>query len=91
MNTEVETNTYKDYDECSVERLEIILEAKEVGFTLAEIRSLLDSWYGSSGSRTETLKLFQEKIMEIDKRIKQFRQIKKRLIQVCDELEQNNC
>lgn len=41
----VKTNNYKNYDDCVVERLEIIVEAKDVGFTLAEIRKLLESWY----------------------------------------------
>ncbi len=33
---------YRQYDESTVERLEYIRRAKELGFTLAEIRELLD-------------------------------------------------
>src|SRR5438105_2930375 len=33
---------YRQYDESSLERLEYIRRAKELGFTLAEIRELLD-------------------------------------------------
>src|SRR5690606_36276029 len=41
----VKSNNYKQYDESLVEKIEIIKGAKEAGFTLSEIRELLDSWY----------------------------------------------
>lgn len=87
----VKTNNYKNYDESVVERLEIIMEAKEVGFTLAEIRKLLESWFENSNSKSETAKLFQTKIQEIENKIKQFRQIKKRLEKVVEELSKGEC
>lgn len=87
----VKSNNYKNYDDNAVERLEIILEAKEVGFTLAEIRNLLSSWFDSTNSKSETVELFQTKIVEIEKKIKQFKQIKKRLEKVCQELENDEC
>ncbi|MGC4231843.1 MAG: MerR family DNA-binding protein [Niabella sp.] len=87
----VTTNNYKNYDESVVERLEIIMEAKEVGFTLAEIRKLLESWFENSNSKSETAKLFQTKIQEIEKKIKQFRQIKRRLEKVVEELSKGEC
>lgn len=87
----IKSNNYKNYDENVVERLHIIIDAKEVGFTLAEIRQLLTSWFENSHSKSETLELFQTKIQEIDKKIKQFREIKKRLAKVCQELENDEC
>lgn len=87
----VKTNNYKNYDENTVERLEIILDAKEVGFTLAEIRKLLSSWFDSTNSKTETAELFQTKIIEIDRKIKQFKQIKKRLEKVIKDLDNGVC
>jgi MerR family transcriptional regulator, copper efflux regulator len=87
----VKSNNYKSYDENAVERLQIIIEAKEVGFTLAEIKKMLSSWFENSNPKAETLELFQTKIHEIDRRIKQFRHIKKRLEKVCEELENNEC
>lgn len=87
----IKSNNYKNYDESAVERLGIILEAKEVGFTLAEIRKLLSAWFDEENSKTETIKLFQSKIVEIDRKIKQFKQIKKRLETVCTDLEKGNC
>ena len=87
----VKSNNYKNYDNKVVERLEIILEAKEVGFTLAEIRTLLTGWFEKKNAKSETAELFKTKIQEIDKRIKQFKQIKKRLEKVVKELDNDEC
>lgn len=87
----VKTNNYKDYDAVVVERLEIIQEAKEVGFTLKEIRLMLESWFGSDSPVEEQLQLFNSKIQEVDDKIRQLKQIKKRLIKVVDELGKKEC
>lgn len=87
----IKSNNYKNYDDKAAERLMIIIDAKEVGFTLAEIRKLLDSWYGEHSSREEQIAMFNSKIAEIDARIKQFKQVKKRLEQVVKELGDDEC
>lgn len=91
VNEDVKTNNYKNYDDSVVERLEIIVEAKEVGFTLAEIRKLLESWYGNNSSRTEQTQMFASKIKEIDAKIHQLKQVKKRLEQVVKNLDNGEC
>ncbi|NIG56439.1 MerR family transcriptional regulator [Chitinophaga sp. Cy-1792] len=91
VNDQVKSNNYKHYDDNVAERLEIILEAKEVGFTLAEIRKLLESWYGTTSSREEQVQLFTAKIEEIEDKIKQLKQVKKRLEKVVKELRDNKC
>lgn len=87
----VKSNNYKNYDENAVERLEIIADAKEVGFTLAEIRKLLESWYSSTSSRTEQVQMFKTKIEEIEAKINQLKKVKKRLEKACKELENGEC
>jgi len=88
----VKTNNYKDYNEDVVERLEIIAEAKEVGYTLAEIRKILDGWYGGTLNAEELKRLFSAKIMEIETKIRQLKQIKKRLEGMMAEVEKGlNC
>lgn len=87
----VKTNNYKSYDDSALERLEIIMEAKEVGFTLTEVRKLLSGWFDGATSKSDTILLFQTKIQEIENKIEQFKQIKKRLEKVCQELENNQC
>lgn len=87
----VKSNNYKNYDDNVVERLEIISEAKEVGFTLAEIKKLLESWYGSNSSRTEQATMFKTKIEEVDAKIIQLKKVKKRLEKVWRELQNDEC
>ena len=86
-NEKVKSNNYKHYNDNVVERLEIIIEAKEVGFTLAEIKKILTAWFESTDSKPETLELFQSKIKEIDNKIKHFKQTRKLLEKVCEKLE----
>ena len=88
---QVRTNNYKHYDQESMQRLEIIKEAKQVGLTLAQTRDLLKAWFENNQSKTQTRKIFETKILEIDKKMAQFRQIKKRLKKVLDSLDQDAC
>lgn len=83
----VKSNNYKSYDENVIERLEIIIEAKEVGFTLTEIKKILIAWFESVDSKPETLELFQSKIKEIDVKMKHFKQTRKLLEEVCAKLQ----
>ena len=82
---------YKNYDEEVIDKVEIIKEAKEVDFTLAEIRKMLEIWYGSASRHKGQIELFTTKISEIDTKIKRLKQIKKRLENVKIELEKGSC
>lgn len=86
-NEKVISNNYKQYGENVIERLEIIIEAKGAGFTLAEIKKILTAWFESTDSKPETLELFQVKIKEIENKIKYFRQTKELLLKVCEKLK----
>jgi len=86
----VTSNNYKHYDANTIERLEIIIEAREVGFTLAEIKKILISWFETTDSKPETLELFQAKIKEIDDKMKYFKQTKSLLEKVCEKIQSNN-
>lgn len=86
----VRSNNYKHYDANTIERLEIIIEAREVGFSLAEIKKILKSWFESTDSKPETLELFQAKIKEIDDKMRYFKKTKKLLEQVCEKIQSNN-
>lgn len=86
----VTSNNYKHYDANTIERLGIIIEAREVGFTLAEIKKILISWFETTDSKPETLELFQAKIKEIDDKMKYFKQTKSLLEKVCEKIQSNN-
>lgn len=87
-NQAVKSNNYKDYDDNVIERLEIIIDAKETGFTLAEIKKILNTWFGNTDSKPEALDLFKTKIKEIENKIIHFKQTKKLLEKVCEKLQE---
>jgi MerR family Zn(II)-responsive transcriptional regulator of zntA len=90
-NEAVKTNNYKKYDESLIEKIQLIKEAKEIGFTLSEIKELLDDWFNnqlSKGKKVEALKI---KIIEIDSKIKQFKRVKKMLIEGIQDVKDGKC
>jgi MerR family Zn(II)-responsive transcriptional regulator of zntA len=90
-NENVKTNNYKHYDESLVEKIELIKEAKEIGFTLAEIRELLDSWFDNQLSIEKKVEVLNDKIAEIDAKIIQLQQVRKFLIDGIDEVKEGRC
>ncbi|MFN4880612.1 MAG: MerR family transcriptional regulator [Bacteroidota bacterium] len=72
-NEFVKSNTYNHYDEESIERLELIRDAKSIGFTINEISQLIDAWYSNKTSTTDKLCVLDEKLIEIENGIKQLR------------------
>lgn len=87
----VKTNNYKHYDESLVEKIELIKEAKEIGFTLSEIKNLLDSWYNKRLSVEKKVEVLNAKIDEIDAKIRQLKQVKKFLVDGITEVRNGNC
>jgi MerR family transcriptional regulator, copper efflux regulator len=91
LNESVKTNRYRNYDESHVERIEIIKEGQEVGFTLAEIKIMLVKWYSGTFSKEEQLKFFNTKVKEIDIKIHQQKQVKKRLEAWIKSIDNGEC
>lgn len=76
---------YRDFDEDALLRLRFIRSAKELGFTLREIRELLDLRLPPGESCAEVKHLLEEKSAEIDRRMKEM----SRLRRVLDKLVAN--
>ena len=87
----VMTNNYKQYDESLVEKIELIKEAKEIGFTLSEIKKLLDSWFNKLLSVEVKVEILESKIREIDGKILQLKQVRKFLIDGIDDVRNGDC
>jgi len=88
---EVKTNNYRNYDESLVERIDLIKGAKEVGFTLSEIKNLLDSWYNKQLSVRDKIEVVNKKISEIDAKVRQLKQVKKLLVECIKDIENGKC
>ena len=76
----VKTNNYKQYDESLIEKIQLIKEAKEIGFTLSEIKGLLEDWFNNQLSEEKKIQALEIKIIEIDSKIRQFKRVKKMLV-----------
>ena len=77
----VKTNKYFHYDEETVEKLELVRDAKSVGFTISEIGQLMDVWYNNKMTVSEKLAVLDKKLLLIDDRIKQLKEMKKMISQ----------
>ena len=87
----IKTNNYKKYEESIVEKIELIKGAKEAGFTLSEIKKLLDSWYNKRLSPDKKVEVVNNKINEIDSKIRQLKNVRKLLLECIVDIEKGDC
>jgi len=87
----VKTNNYKQYDENLIEKIQLIKEAKEIGFTLSEIKDLLEDWFNNQLSEEKKIQALENKIIEIDSKMKQFERVKKMLIEGIQDVKDGKC
>jgi len=66
---------YRQYDEATVERLEYIRRAKELGFTLAEIKEILELSFAASNCE-HIRQRAEAKITDIESKIRNLQQMK---------------
>jgi MerR family transcriptional regulator, copper efflux regulator len=87
----VKTNKYFHYDEETVEKLELVRDAKSVGFTISEISQLLDAWYSNKMSIVDKVAVLDEKLGSIDQRISQLLEMKEMLKEFKTSVEKEAC
>jgi MerR family transcriptional regulator, copper efflux regulator len=88
---ENKTNNYRYYDDEVVEKLDLIKEAKAVGFTLSEIKELISAWYSKKISQERKLAILDEKMLQIDAKIKELKAVKKQIAFLKTEVEKYDC
>jgi Hg(II)-responsive transcriptional regulator len=87
---------YRVYDESDLARLKFIFRAKQLGFTLKEIKELLELRIESKATCGDIKNLSSRKIEDIEQRINDLQNIKKvltKLIHQCvnEELSSEEC
>jgi DNA-binding transcriptional MerR regulator len=87
----IKSNKYFHYDEETVEKLELIRDAKSVGFTINEINQLMDAWYNNKLSVEDKLAVLDEKLASIEERIKQLKGMKKLISQFKQDVMEDDC
>lgn len=89
--SDVKSNNYLHYDEETVEKVEIIRDAKAIGFTLAEISKVLDAWYNNKFSLEEKMAILDNKLYSIDEKIRQLKGMKRLIASFKQKIEKDDC
>lgn len=85
---------YRDYTDAEVERLRFITRGRELGFSLDEIRSLLDLTEDASLSCTDVDRIAREHLADIQQRMRELRRMAgelKRTIGACAGGRRGEC
>ncbi len=88
---QVKSNNYFHYDEETIEKLELIRDAKSVGFTISEIAQLMDAWYNNRMTVSEKLAVLDEKLLTIEARIAQLAEMKGMISQFKESVQASEC
>jgi MerR family mercuric resistance operon transcriptional regulator len=82
--------TFRDYPEEYILRVRFIKRSQELGFTLKESKELLDLRIKNQSKCSDVLLKTEEKITEIDQKIKDLKRMKKSLEGLADCCEDTN-
>jgi MerR family transcriptional regulator, copper efflux regulator len=89
-NYDLGTKSYKRYSSETIERLSTIVQGKSLGFTLSEIKQLLDEWGGGEISQRELIEIIECKIEEVIKKKQQLESIETYLVNKLSKLNVEN-
>lgn len=81
---EVTSNQYAYYGDDAVDKLRFIQMAKAVGFTLNEIKEVVDMWYEKTISKKAQLEVLDKKLIQIDEKINELNAMKAQ-IAICKQ------
>lgn len=84
---------YRRYDADAVRRVRFILKAKELGFTLAETKALLELRVTDTSTCTDVATKAQEKVAAIETRIRELKRVRRalsELVQACANNEKTS-
>jgi MerR family transcriptional regulator, copper efflux regulator len=90
-NENIKSNNYFHYDDETVEKLELLRDAKSIGFTINEIGQLMDAWYNNKMTISKKLAVLDEKLLSIDEKIKQLKEMKKMINQFKKDVLKDAC
>ena len=82
------TNNYVYYTDEVIGKLNFIKDAKETGFTLAEIKEVIDAWYGNKMTKEEKIAVFDKKLLQVDEKIKELRNVKRQIATCKKDIEE---
>ena len=82
------TRLYKEFSEETIERLLMINQGKGLGFTLSEIKQLIDEWGDGTMPQHEQIGVIERKLEEIAQKMQRLDEIKSYLTTKLGKLKQ---
>jgi MerR family transcriptional regulator, copper efflux regulator len=87
----IKSNNYFHYDDVTIEKLEFISDAKSVGFTIKEIGQIIDAWYHKKYTKKQKLEILDDKLISLEQKMKEIKEMKKQIFQFKDDVLNNRC
>jgi MerR family Zn(II)-responsive transcriptional regulator of zntA len=87
----IKSNNHFHYDEVTVEKLEFISDAKSVGFIIKEIGQIIDAWYNKKYTKKQKLEILDDKLISLEQKLNEIKEMKKQIFQFKDDVLNNNC
>lgn len=78
----VTSNNYVYYDEEVLDKIRFIQMAKAVGFTLMEIKDVVDLWYKKDFTKKSQIEVLDLRLKQIDEKVLELNTMKKQ-IELC--------
>ena len=85
------SNNYTYYDEEVIGKLNFIRAAKSIGFSLTEIKAVIDAWYNKRTSKTKKMEILDNRLAQINTKIKELNSVKKQIMLIKANIEENDC
>lgn len=84
-------NNYKEYPETVLNKLNLIIKVKELGFTLNEIDTFFELWGEEDASCENLVFTLENKVNQVDQQLDQLRQLKDRLNESLQKCRSSEC
>ena len=81
------SRTYKEFDTETIDRLRLITQGKSLGFTLNEMKQLMDASIDGSLPLEEKVKITEFKIQQVKEKIRQLQEIEIQLTVKLNQLQ----
>lgn len=82
------SRVYKEFSEETVDQLRMISQGKGLGFTLSEIKQLMDEWHDGTMPKHEQIGVIERKLEEVSQKVQQLNEIRRYLTTKLDRLKQ---
>ncbi len=89
-----QANGYRDYNQQTLSALRFLRQARQFGFSLEECRELVVLYQNPQRRSAEVHSLVEDKLIEVERHIKELRSIKKlltKLVSSCPNDEGSDC